>query len=170
MFNNVIHAVCTALEEKGLGWLKFNFRGVGRSGGRYSDGIGEQDDTQAALSFAEKQERADPANMGVCGYSFGSTVAFAVAAKDPRVKAVAGISPFIQPPDLLDRCVSPKLLVTGTRDGFVDSRGLEEQVRRLPDPKELVLFPGGDHFWSKGEEAMAEKVAGFFRERLGNRP
>jgi alpha/beta superfamily hydrolase len=166
MFNNVVHAVCENLGEKGLAWLKFNLRGVGKSGGRYSDGIGEQDDAQAAISIGEKQERIDPGKIGVCGYSFGSTVAFAVAAKDPRVKAVAGISPFIQPPDLLDRCFRPKLFVTGARDGFVDPKSLEEQVKRLPDPKELVLFPDADHFWSEEEAAMAEKVSRFLGKSL----
>ena len=162
MFNNVVHEVCENLGEKGLAWLKFNFRGVGKSGGRYSDGIGEQDDAQTAISFGERQERIDPGIIGVCGYSFGSIVAFAVAAKDSRVKAVAGISPFIQPPDLLDRCFRPKLFVTGARDGFVDPKSLEEQVKKLPEPKELVLFPGADHFWSEEAVAMAEKVSRFF--------
>jgi len=166
MFNNVVHAVCENLEEKGLAWLKFNFRGVGKSGGKYSDGIGEQDDAQAAISFGERRERIDPDIIGVCGYSFGSTVVFAVAAKDSRVKAVAGISPFIQPPDLLDRCFRPKLFVTGARDGFVDPKNLEEQVKKLPDPKELVLFPDADHFWSEEEAAMAEKVSRFFGKSL----
>ena len=94
MFNNVVHGVCAKLGENGLAWLKFNFRGVGNSGGRYADGIGEQDDARAAVSFAEKQEPVNPAKIGICGYSFGSIVALAVAAKDPRLKAVAGISPF----------------------------------------------------------------------------
>lgn len=164
MFNNVVHAVCARLGEKALAWLKFNFRGVGKSGGRYADGIGEQDDARAAVSFAEKQERVDPLKIGVCGYSFGSIVAFALAAKDPRVKAVAGISPFIQPPGILDHCVCPKFFVTGTRDEFVDSRNLEEQVKKLPEPKELVFFPGTDHFWSEDEDAMAEKATRFFEK------
>ena len=166
MFNNVVHAVCEDLGKKGLAWMKFNFRGVGKSGGRYSDGIGEQDDARAAISFGEKQERIDPEKIGVCGYSFGSIVAFAVAVKDPRVKAVAGISPFIQPSNLLDSCFRPKLFVTGARDGFVDPRSLEEQVKKLPEPKELLLFPGADHFWSEDSEAMAEKVGGFFKKGL----
>jgi len=86
MFNNVVHAVCENLGEKGLAWLKFNFRGVGRSGGRHADGIGEQEDAQAAISSGGGQERIDPEMIGVCGYSFGSTVAFAVAAKDPAIR------------------------------------------------------------------------------------
>ena len=167
MFNNVVHAVCENLGKHDLAWLKFNFRGVGKSGGRYSDGVGEQDDTRAAITFGENQDRIDPERIGVCGYSFGSTVAFAAAAEDPRVKAVAGISPFIQPPHLLDRCFCPKLFVSGTRDEYVDPRNLEAQVEKLPEPKELILFPGADHFWSEDAKGMAEKVGRFFKKGLG---
>ena len=170
MFNNVVHAVCETLGRQGLAWLKFNFRGVGKSGGKYSEGIGEQEDAQAAISFGEKQVRVDPERIGICGYSFGSSVAFAVAAKDPRVKAVAGISPFIQPPNVLDSCSRPKLFVTGTLDEFVNARDLEKQVEKLPNPKEFVLYPNVDHFWMKEDDSMAEKVGQFFKSRFEPRP
>ncbi len=166
MFNNVVHALSGSLETKGLAWLKFNFRGVGRSGGKFADGIGEQEDARAALSCGEKQDRIAPERIGIAGYSFGSTVAFAVAAKDPRVRAAAGISPFIQPPGLLDRCLLPKFFATGARDEFVDPQALGEQVKRLPGPKELVVFPGADHFWTEEEGAMAEKAGDFFKRNL----
>lgn len=167
MFNNVVHAVCESLGSRGMGWLKFNFRGVGKSGGTYSDGPGEQEDARAAVSFAEKEERVDRERMGICGYSFGSRIAFAAAVADPRIKAVAGISPFIQPQDLLNRYLRPKLFVTGALDGFVDAAGLEEQVKNLPDPKELVIYPGVDHFWMERGDSMAKKVGEFFRKCLG---
>jgi hypothetical protein len=170
MFNNIVHAVCEALRKQGLAWLKFNFRGVGKSGGRFSEGIGEQEDAQAAVSFGEKQMGIDPERIGICGYSFGSSVAFAVAAKDPRVKAVAGISPFIRPPNLLDHYSRPKLFVTGTLDEFVNARDLEKQVERLPNPKELILYPGEDHFWMKDDDSMAEKVGQFFKSEFEIRP
>ena len=89
-----------------------------------------------------------------------------MAAKDSRVKAVAGISPFIQPPHLLDRCSSPKLFISGTRDEYVDPQTLERQVKKLPEPKELIFFPGADHFWSEDAEAMAQKVGLFFETGL----
>jgi uncharacterized protein len=167
MFNNVVHAVCESLGVRGLGWLKFNFRGVGKSGGRFSDGPGEREDAQAAVSFAEAQERIDRERIGICGYSFGSRIAFAAAVADLRIKAVAGISPFIQPQDLLNRYLRPKLFLTGDQDGFVDAAGLEKQVKNLPDPKELVIYPGVDHFWTESAGSMAEKVGDFFRKNFG---
>lgn len=166
MHNNVVDAVCSSLGKKEIAWLKFNFRGVGKSGGRFGDGIGEKDDARAAISFGEGQARIDPQKIGLCGYSFGSMVAFPAAVEDARVKAVAGIAPFVQPENLLSRYAGPKLLVCGTRDEFVDSKALEKIVEEMPEPKELTLYPGVDHFWIRREEAMGERVAQFFRKYL----
>lgn len=166
MFNNVVHAVCEALTKQEIAWLKFNFRGVGKSGGEYSEGVGEQEDAQAAISFGEKQGRIDPERIGICGYSFGSAVAFAAAVKDKRVKAVAGISPLLHPPDLLESYSRPKLFVTGALDDLVDPRDLGKQVEKLPEPKEFVLYPGVDHFWTRDDTAMAERVSRFFRSHF----
>jgi len=164
MYNNVVHAICEKLGERGVAWLKFNFRGVGKSGGRFGGGRGEKDDARAALSFAQAQDKIDAGRMGICGYSFGSTVAFAVGVEDVRVQAVAGISPFVQPEVLLDHYTKPKLFVSGANDDFIDPKGLEELVAKLPEPKEAVICPGVDHFWGGSEEPMAEKVSQFFRE------
>jgi alpha/beta superfamily hydrolase len=164
MYNNVVHAICEKIGERNLAWLKFNFRGVGKSGGRFGSGLGEKEDARAAISFAEKQAKIDAARMGICGYSFGSTVAFAVAVEDVRIQAVAGISPFVQPADLLDSDNKPKLFVSGANDDFVNPQGLTQLVSKLPEPKECVIYPGVDHFWGESEETMAEKVSQFFKD------
>lgn len=166
MYNNVVEAVARKIVGKGIASLIFNFRGVGRSGGSFGHGIGEQEDLQAALSFAQSQEKIDAQRMGACGYSFGSTVALAVAATDPRIAAVAGISPFIEPPQILDRYLRPKLFVCGAEDEWIDTQKFRRQIEALPEPKELIIYPGVDHFWAGREEAMAEKVASFFAGTL----
>ena len=166
MHNNVVDAICSSLGEKEIAWLKFNFRGVGKSGGEFDNGIGEKDDARAAISFGEGQARIDPGQIGLCGYSFGSMVAFPVAVEDARVKAVAGVAPFVQPETLLAQYARPKLLVCGIQDEFVNYRALEKIVENIPDPKELALYPGVDHFWMGGEEPMGERVARFFAKYL----
>jgi alpha/beta superfamily hydrolase len=166
MHNNVVDAVCSSLGEKEIAWLKFNFRGVGKSGGRFDNGIGEKDDARAAISFGEGQARIDPGKIGLCGYSFGSMVAFPVAVEDARVKAVAGIAPFVQPENLLHHYARPKLLVCGTQDEFINYKALEKIVENMPDPKELSLHTGVDHFWMGEEGAMGERVAQFFAKYL----
>ncbi len=166
MENNVVAAVCQQAGKKGLAWLKFNFRGVGRSGGGFGNGIGEKEDVRAAVSFGQERAEIDGGRIGLCGYSFGSLVAFTVAAEDPRIRAVAGISPFIEPETLLQDYANPKLFVWGDRDGFLDPQKLGQQVEKLPDPKEVAVFPGVDHFWSGQEAPLAERVVAFFVKSL----
>jgi len=162
MYNNVVHAVCEKLGGKNISWLKFNFRGVGMSGGSFAGGLGEKEDVKAAISFGESQPRIDRKRIGLCGYSFGSMVAFSVAVEDQRVGGVAGISPFIQPENLLDAYHKPKLLACGTQDEFINVESLEQLIQKIPEPKELAIYPGVDHFWVGEEEPMAERVAQFF--------
>jgi alpha/beta superfamily hydrolase len=166
MENNVVEAICQQAGGTGLAWLKFNFRGVGRSGGGFGNGIGEKEDVRAAVSFGEARPEIDGARIGLCGYSFGSLVAFAAAAEDPRIRAVAGISPFIQPETLLRDTTAPKLFVWGDRDSFLDRPKLRQQVEKLPEPKELAVFPGVDHFWAGEEVPLAERVVAFFAKNL----
>jgi dienelactone hydrolase len=75
----------------------------------------------------------------LCGYSFGRIVAFPVAVEDPRIKAVAGIAPFVQPENLLHQYTRPKFLGCGTQDVFVNSGALEKMVQEMPEPQELAL-------------------------------
>src|SRR5688572_2580189 len=49
MENNVVQVITRALVKQGIAALRFNFRGVGLSGGRHGEGIGEQEDVRAAL-------------------------------------------------------------------------------------------------------------------------
>ena len=167
MFNNVVHAVCEKLGEVKIAWLKFNFRGVGGSGGAYAGGAGEKEDVKAAVTFGEGRPKIDGKRIGLCGYSFGGMVAFSAAVEDRRVAAVAGISPIVQPEHLLDHYEKPKLLVCGDQDEFVPLRNLERLIRRIPEPKEMTIYPGVDHFWGGEDEVMAERVAVFFERYLG---
>jgi hypothetical protein len=64
MYNHVIEAVAQKAIQKGLASLRFNFRGVGRSGGRFGDGIGEQEDLRAVLSYAEDLKTIDRKKSG----------------------------------------------------------------------------------------------------------
>ena len=47
MLNNVVEAILDAFWQQGYGTLRFNFRGVGNSGGSYGNGVGEAEDASA---------------------------------------------------------------------------------------------------------------------------
>jgi uncharacterized protein len=74
MSNNVVSAIDEGFSHAGMTTLKFNFRGVGRSSGRYSDGIGEIEDVLDACSFLRDRIGAEQPFV-LAGYSFGAWAA-----------------------------------------------------------------------------------------------
>ncbi len=166
MDNNVVAAVCDALGDQGIASLKFNFRGVGGSDGAFGNGVGEQEDVKAALSFLEKESHVNASAIGLCGYSFGTMVSIPVADEDPRVQAYAGVSSFFIRPGLLRNFGKPKFFIHGTDDDFLSPDRLAEIIGGLPEPKICDAVQGADHFWWGADTLAGEKVADFFASCL----
>jgi hypothetical protein len=168
MDNNVVLAAGSALLNEFMIALMFNFRGVGRSDGSYGGGVAEQEDIKAAISWLISQPEVNGDRVGLLGYSFGAAVALSVACVDERVKAVALISPPLEPSQmsLLKDCIKPKLIICGT-DDFVVSPSQAEMIKKeMAEPKQIELISGADHFWWGHEVEMAGKVAAFFKQKL----
>ena len=167
MHNNVTISVSSALVEESIVAFMFNFRGVGGSQGRYGDGIAEQEDVAAAISWLVSEPMVDGNRVGLLGYSFGASVALPVACVDERVKAVALVS---LPPgpsvSQLESCSKPKLIACGTDDFVVPLDQAKLINQKAAEPKQFELISGADHFWMGYEAALAEKVVDFFERRL----
>jgi hypothetical protein len=166
MENNVVVPVCLALEQASIASLRFNFRGVGRSEGKFAEGAGEKEDIVAAISYISSLEAVDKDKIGLCGYSFGGAVSLEVAPTDERVKALALISPAISTYAPLKQYTKPKLIVCGGADQFVSIIALQRLAEELPAPNEFELISGADHFWGGLEYKVAARVATFFAKTL----
>ncbi len=66
----VIKGICSELASRSIAALRFNFRGVGRSGGSYGEGITEQEDIKAAITFALSEKDIDAKRLGFGGLFF----------------------------------------------------------------------------------------------------
>jgi alpha/beta superfamily hydrolase len=166
MDNNIVVAVCHALSHASIASLRFNFRGVGGSQGAFDNGIGEQDDVAAALSFLSSMEGVDRERLGLCGYSFGAGVALDVATNNEMVKALALVSPILPPTSPLESYVKPKLLLWGSEDLALPAVDLKSFADELPEPKQFKVISGADHLWWGYEDKVGARVAAFFTEAL----
>ncbi len=79
MWNNVVDAIESGFSRVGFSTLRFNFRGVGGSTGRYGEGEGEVRDAAAAYGFMKERLGLD-AEVVLAGYSFGAWIAAKVGA------------------------------------------------------------------------------------------
>ncbi len=151
-----------ALQSAGLAALRFNFRGVGRSDGTHDHGAGEQEDARAALVELERRFPGLPLVLG--GFSFGSTVALRVAARDARVRGVVALGyPLLRAATRRrsTRCVPPRLFVQGEHDEFGPGEALRALVLPLAPPREIVVVPGADHYFTGRLDALHAAVAGW---------
>jgi len=166
MNNNVLVPICQALAQASIASLRFNFRGVGASQGKFGDGIGEKEDIVAAISYLSTLDAVDKERIGLCGYSFGGAVSLEVAPADERVKALALISPVISTYVPLKQYTKPKLIVCGGADQFVSIISLQRLAEELPPPNDFELVAGADHFWGGYEDKVAARIAAFFVNAL----
>lgn len=178
MHNNVVVAIARSLASTGVVALRFNFRGVGGSGGVHDYGQGEREDVAGALDWLLAQPAVDPRRVSLVGYSFGACVGLAHTLTDPRVSAFVGVALPVAlcDPDVVQSLAGteqdasqptpgsfalPKLFITGERDQLAPPGELRRLVERLPAPKSLQIVPGADHFWWGFEREVGEQVADF---------
>jgi alpha/beta superfamily hydrolase len=167
MTSNVVLAAVRGVAARGIATLRFNFRGVGASGGSYDGGRGERDDTAAAVAWFAAQDGVGA--VGLAGYSFGATAA-AGAASD-GVRALTLIAPPIagETPPLpgLDDYAGPVLLLAGDADPYCPEGELRALGERLGPRADLQVLHRVDHFWGGDEPEIVERVGAFFAKHLG---
>jgi alpha/beta superfamily hydrolase len=152
MHNNVVEAVCNAYQEKGYSSLRFNFRGAGRSEGKYDDGNGEQDDVEAALAYLFGLGK-NPIDL--VGYSFGAWVNALGLKKYEQVKRLIMISPPVTLMDFSFLTNNPKigLVISGSEDEIADYRSIKDLVRLWNPDASFRVIQGADHsYWGKTDE------------------
>ena len=168
MDNNVVDGLCQILTQASFVSFKFNFRGVGGSQGEFSQGIGEQEDAAAAISFITTVKEVDSQRIGLAGYSAGAGFAIPVGSDDARIKAVAAVSPPLNmfKFDFFRSCPKPKFLISGSKDNFTQADQFLAFCQNLPEPKECETIEEADHFWWGYESRLAAKVTAFFAKVL----
>ncbi len=163
MFNNVTSAVARGLRDYGIATLRFNFRGVGESGGLYGEGFDEIDDVLSAIEFLDSCGEVDSSNIILTGYSFGCWVGLAAASRADRPMSLVGISP---PVDMYDFSFlfkerRPKLLLSGDNDFVCSTKNFLELTAKLPEPKYVVTLKGADHFHIGREDQIVSHITQF---------
>ncbi|RZL08867.1 MAG: alpha/beta fold hydrolase, partial [Rubrivivax sp.] len=80
MDNKVVYTLSRAFVAQGWRAVRFNVRGVGRSGGSWDDGRGEVDDLLAVVQHQWRDAAAGMAMpLALAGFSFGGYVAASAA-------------------------------------------------------------------------------------------
>ncbi|MCU0838694.1 MAG: alpha/beta hydrolase [Rhodospirillales bacterium] len=153
MNNRVVFALFQSFQRRGFSVLRFNFRGVGRSQGRFDAGQGELSDAAAALDW---MQTVNPSASGcwIAGYSFGAWIGMQLLMRRPEIDGFISISPPAGTHDFtfLAPCPTSGLLVHGDKDTLVPMEAVEKLAKKLATQKSVVveyrLIAGADHFYA----------------------
>lgn len=160
MQSPVVGEIAYALQKSEIASLRFDWRGIGASGGSPSGRSEDADEDYAsALDHIEETVNGE---IVACGYSFGAAAALRAARERPRVMRLVLVSP---PPQLLDpavlaRFVGRVLIVTGEVDAIASPEELgllAERARR----GHFAVIPGSDHFFGVGLAELGREISGW---------
>jgi len=165
MHNLVISTAVDAAYQEGFSTLRFNFRGVGRSGGSYGEGLGEREDVKAAIDTLFSALGHPGLPLILLGYSFGAWAALPVGIQDHRIKGMVAIAPPLELYDFgfLEGNKKRKLLMAGDQDFFCPMPLLKRWFERLEEPKSLAMIEGADHFFFAHHRLLIEPLRAFFK-------
>jgi len=158
MHNKVVFQAAKALHGSGMPVLRFNFRGAGLSEGEHDKGAGEQGDVRAALDYLAQEFPGRP--ILLAGFSFGAWIGLRVGCQDTRVERLIGLGIPVNSSDLgyLRSCTKPKLIVQAGLDQFGSVANVEALFAAMPEPKELKIVEGVDHFFAGKLEQVGAAI------------
>ena len=143
----VISELFTALPAAGITCLRFNFRGVGESGGTHDGGDAERHDVRAAIDEVDALTADRSVPIVLVGWSFGADLALSV--QDPRLAGWIAIAPPLRYAHDLDALAvdpRPKLLILGERDEIRDPAEIHAIAEHWAACTTEII-PGASHFF-----------------------
>ncbi len=165
MSSPLMVAICELLDKQGIATMRFNFRGVGESQGKFDRGDGEQKDLISALSTFRNWPKLNKKKIGLLGLSFGAHVSINVLSKEQWIAAIAIISPPIKSLDKYNNLSykGPRLLIDGDMEPIKPTDGLESKNATTHNPDNYSPFAlWKAQNWNGPETNIASDVANFF--------
>jgi len=128
-----------ALAQRGILALRFDFRFVGESSGKFADITygGEVEDLRAAHELIQKHQ---PGKIAILGSSMGGTVALMFAAQETSVATVVTIAAPLHPENFAKRVLTPLQFQQWREQGFTIYNGRRLNVTLL-DELERIDVP-----------------------------
>jgi len=159
MNNIVVESVVQAYRERGYTTLRFNFRGVGRSGGVYDNGTGEQEDVRAAVAYLTQLGKTF---IDLAGYSFGSWVNARCIGDLNDVHRMVMVSPPVAFMDFafFGRCSKLRLVITGSEDDIAPPGMIEEMLPVWSPDAAFSIVTGADHFYREKTYEIQTAICG----------
>lgn len=171
MNNKVAYNLYHTFVRNGFSVLRFNFRGVGRSQGKFDHGAGELTDAATALDWVQ-QQNPDASTFWVSGFSFGAWVAMQLLMRRPEIEGFVAVSPPVNIYDFsfLSPCPASGLIIQGNNDSVVSEESVSKLYDKLAKQRninvEYRMVPGADHFFRETMDQLNGHIDDYLQESL----
>ncbi|MDQ7005058.1 MAG: alpha/beta fold hydrolase [Ghiorsea sp.] len=152
MRNKVVYWMTRAFEELGFSVLRFNFRGVEKSEGKWDEGVGEADDVTAMIDWLEENHPNSP--LYLAGFSFGTYAGLQAARHDSRIQKMLAVAPAVNlwSFDFILGDTRPLTIIQGTADEIVPFEQVKTFASKLPHVQFYEVESAGHFFPNHLEE------------------
>ena len=169
MNNPIVMDLFSIFDSLGFSIFRFNLRGVGKSEGKFDNGLGELADAAAGLDWIQRQN-PNTNQCWVAGFSFGALLCMQLLMRRPEITRFISISP---QPNLYDfnflaPCPASGLVVSGEKDNLIDHSILQTLVKKLNTQPNIKVYheviKGSDHFFSDHEDSVIQRVSNYIQK------
>lgn len=160
--NKVVQTMARAFAQLGYTSVRFNFRGIGQSQGRWDEGRGEVDDALAVI--AAHRLEGQPLVLG--GFSFGGYVASQAAKRLSGIatpaERVVLVGPAVENFDVA-AVPADSLVIHGEKDEVVALQAVFDWAR--PQSLPVTVVPGATHFFHGQLTVLKHIILGAWASR-----
>ena len=154
------------MNKAGLAVLRFNFGGVGRSEGAFTEGFEEPRDVAGAFEFLSSRSEVDSADVSLSGWSFGAWMCLIALADGLGARACVAIAPPLMLYDWhscaakVAESPAARHYIIGANDQFCPVDFLEAFACEAAGEQEqdIMVMPSTDHYLMGREDMVAELV------------
>ncbi|MEX2201324.1 MAG: alpha/beta hydrolase [Dongiaceae bacterium] len=164
MNNKVVYTLFHTFAQQGFSALRFNFRGVGRSEGKFDRGEGELSDAASALDWLQTHN-PDAPYCWIAGFSFGAWIGMQLLMRRPEITAFISVAPPANSTfsfDFLAPCPASGLILRGDKDEVAAQEGVDKLVNKLKSQRGIAIdyrtIRGADHFFTDHLERVGREV------------
>ena len=151
--------------------LRINFRGVGRSEGKFDNGEGELLDATAALNWLHDQN-LEATEFWISGFSFGAWIALQTVMRRPELENYILIAPPVTKYDFsfIVPCSSTGLIIQGENDEITkesDSAKLADKLSARNEAEIIYkVIENDDHFFTNNHAEFISTINNHIESRL----
>lgn len=171
MNNKVVYTLYQTFVRRGFSTLRFNFRGVGRSQGRFDNGQGELSDAASALDWMQAHNPNTTA-CWIAGFSFGAWVGMQLMMRRPEIRGFISVAPPASLHDFsfLAPCPASGMILHGDKDEVIPQASVDKLAQKLQKQKNIKIdyrvIEGSDHFFQDHIDALNKHVNDYLDKML----